>query len=110
MNGQDVSSTIETVNSTSRIGNNFFLNRTGENTIRLVFFKGKSYILTVTKRQDILDFVLNLEESLKGRIRGLFGNFDDDDTNDLISPNGVTLSVNASDTMIHDFGKSCKCI
>ena len=110
MNGQNVSSMIETVNSTSRVGNNFFLNRTGENSIRLVFFERISYMLTVTQRQDILDFVLNLEESLKGRVRGLFGNFDDDDTNDLIYPNGVSVSFNASDTMIHNFGLSCTLI
>ena len=109
VNGEDVSSSIETVNSTSLLEDAFLLTRIGENAVRIVLFRDRvSYVLTVTQRQDILDFVLNLEESLKGTTRGLFGNFNDDSTDDLIYPSGIRVPLNATDEMIHEFGQSCE--
>ena len=109
MNGEDVSDSIEAVNSSSLIGGVFLLTRIGENSVRILLFRDRvSYVLTVTRRQSILDFALNLEESLKGTTRGLFGNFNDDSTDDLIYPNGIRVPSNATDEMLHEFGQSCK--
>ena len=109
MNGEDISGSIETVNSTSLFGGAFLLTRIGENAVRILLFRDRvSYVLTVTQRQDILDFVLNLEESLRGTTRGLFGNFNDDSTDDLIYPNGIRVPLDATDEMLHEFGQSCE--
>ena len=68
------------------------------------------YVLTVTQRQNILDFVVNLEDSIMGTTEGLFGNFNGDNTDDFIMPNGVQIPSDASDQMLHDFGQSCECV
>ena len=67
-----------------------------------------AYVLTVTRREDILDFVINLEDSVRGNTRGLLGNFNGDSTDDFVMPNGIQVPVNASDQMLHDFGQSCE--
>jgi len=109
VNGEDVSSSIETVNSTSLLEDAFLLTRIGENAVRILLFRDRaSYVLTVTQRQHILDLVLNLEESLQGTTRGLFGNFNDDGTDDLIYPNGIRVPLSATNEMIHQFGQSCE--
>ena len=110
INGEDVSSEIAIVgNSTSR-GNNIYLNRTAENSIRMLLYRDQSvYAFTVTRREEILDFVINLDTSLMGETRGLFGNFNEDDKDDFIKPNGITLPFNASDELLHEFGQSCEC-
>lgn len=99
---------IETVGNTS-LQSNFYLNRTDENSVRVLLYKDRvSYILTVTRREDILDFVINLEESLRGKTTGLFGNFNGDNTDDFVMSNGVPIPSNATDDRIHDFGQSCE--
>ena len=56
--------------------------------------------------------MLQIEQSLpfefQGRIEGLFGNFNGDEMDDLIFRNGTQLDRNASDSLIHEFGQSCK--
>ena len=111
INSEDISTEIETVNSTTTGGGNaFYLIRTGPDTIRMLLYReGIAYLLTVTQREDILDFVINLDPSVMGHTRGLFGNFNGDGTDDFIRPNGIVVPSDASDQMLHDYGQSCKC-
>lgn len=74
----------------------------------LLYKDSIAYILTVALRGDILEFVINLEEPLRRNTRGLLGNFNGDDTDDLIMSDGRPLPSSASDTMIHEFGQSCQ--
>ena len=111
INGEDVSITIE--NGTATGGDNaFYLTRVGENTTRMLFYwEGLAYVFTVTQREDIIDFVLNLDTSLRGQTRGLFGNFNNDGTDDFIKPNGITVPYeDVTDQMLHEFGQSCELI
>lgn len=98
------------VGNSSVQGNNaFYLTRSGENSVRVLLYKDSiAYILSVAQRGDILDFVINLEEPLRGNTRGLLGNFNGDNTDDFTMPNGIPVPSNASDRTIHEFGQSCE--
>lgn len=74
----------------------------------LLYKDSIAYVFTVTQRGEILDFIINLDNSVMGNTRGLFGNFNGDDTDDFIQPNGIVLPSNASDEMLHDYGQTCK--
>ena len=111
INGEDVSSNIPNVNDTVVGDNNaFYVTRVGEKSIRMLFYwDNLAYVFTVMQRENIMDFILNLDISLKGETRGLFGNFNDDDTDDFIQPNGITVpSDGITDQMLHEFGQSCE--
>ena len=112
INGENASHEIEAVNSTSVQANNaFYLTRVEDNIVRVLLYTDTCvYVLTVTQRQNILDFVVNLEDSIMGTTRGLFGNFNGDSTDDFIMPNGIQILSDASDQMLHNFGQSCECL
>ena len=76
----------------------------------LLYKERLAYVFTVTRREDILDFVVNFDDSIRGETRGLFGNFNGNNTDDFIMPNGVRIPSDASDQMLHDFGQSCECL
>lgn len=108
INGEDISSQIQNVNDTTNEAS-FYVTRVANNSIRILFYKNPlAYVFTVSLRDNILEFVLNLDRSLNGSTRGLFGNFNSNDMDDFILPNGVTIQANASDEMLHDFGQACK--
>ena len=75
----------------------------------LLYMDGLTYVFTLTRREDILDFVVNFDDSIMGATRGLFGNFNGDNIDDFIMNNGVQIPSDASDQMLHDFGQSCEC-
>ena len=110
INGEDVSDEIEEVDATTNGSNNaIFMTRTGVDTVRMLLYKDQlAYVFTVTRRGEILDFIINLENSLRGETKGLFGNFNGDTTDDYIKPNGIQVSSDASDQMLHDYGQSCE--
>ncbi len=85
------------------------IERTDNFTIVTVFDAGFS-ITVNTAGQGLLDITgaIPRNQSLEGITRGLLGNNNEDETDDLIYPNGTAISSNSSDRIIHDFGQSCK--
>ena len=82
------------------------ITRTEANKITSSFFNGVS--VTVTLSTGILNFMAALPHEFMGSTRGLLGNFNQNDTDDLVYPNGTTLSTEAGDRMTHLFGQTCK--
>lgn len=76
------------------------------NRIESTFSNGIS--VTVTLLSGILNVVTILPQDFMGLTQGLLGNFNGNDTDDFIYPNGTMLNNNASDRMIHNFGMTCK--
>ena len=112
INGENVSREIETVNNNTSVQaiNPFYLTRVGDNVVRILLNTDTgAYVLTVIQRRNILDFVVNLEDSIMGTVKGLFGNFNGDNMDDFIMNNGIQISPDGSDQMLHDFGQSCEC-
>ena len=81
--------------------------RTSEmNRIESTFSNGIS--VSVTLLSGILNAVAVLPEEFMGLTQGLLGNFNGNVTDDFIYPNGTMLDNDASDSMIYDFGLTCK--
>ena len=76
------------------------------NRIESTFSNGIS--VTVTLLSGLLNVVAVLPQNFMGLTQGLLGNFNGNNTDDFIYPNGTQLDNDASDRMIHDFGLSCK--
>lgn len=95
-------------NVTDTYTNNSFVSfeRVGQTSILSTFSNGVS--ITVSLSLGILTSVVTLPMDLQNKVSGLLGNFNDDSTDDLIYPNGTSLSSGASDMMIHYFGQACK--
>lgn len=109
LDGEDISANLTEVNSSvSRMGD-VLIERSDNNTVLTSFDSGFSARVQSTA-QNIPDLTLSLprNSSLEGQIRGLLGNGNGNDTDDLIFQNGTTISTNSSDRMIHEFGQSCK--
>ena len=75
------------------------------NRIESTFSNGIS--VTVTLLSGLLNVVAVLPQDFMGLSQGLLGNFNGNDTDDFIYPNGTTLDNDASDRMIHSFGLTC---
>lgn len=82
------------------------ITRTGANKITSSFYNGVS--VTVTLSTGILNFMAALPHEFMGNTKGLLGNFNQNDTDDLVYPNGTVLSTGAGDRMTHLFGQTCK--
>ena len=48
-----------------------------------------------------MSFLLQLDDSFRGSMRGLLGNFNGDTSDDLMSPNGVVISIYSNLSQIH---------
>ena len=75
------------------------------NRIESTFSNGIS--VTVTLLSGLLNVVAVLPQDFMGLSQGLLGNFNGNDTDDFIYPNGTVLDNDASDRMIHSFGLTC---
>ena len=75
------------------------------NRIESTFSNGIS--VTVTLLSGLLNVVAALPQDFMGLSQGLLGNFNGNDTDDFIYPNGTVLDNDASDRMIHSFGLTC---
>ncbi len=99
--------TGDVANINDSISNDYVdITRTEANKITSSFYNGVS--VTVTLSTGILNFMAALPHEFMGITRGLLGNFNQNDTDDLVYPNGSTLSTEAGDRMIHLFGQTCK--
>ena len=76
------------------------------NRIESTFSNGIS--ITVSLLSGLLDIVAVLPRNFMGLTQGLLGNFNGNNTDDFIYPNGTLLDNDASDSMIHGFGQTCK--
>lgn len=93
----------------SSIGSTITQNENSElnmNRIESTFSNGIS--VTVTLLSGLLNVVAVLPQDFMGLTQGLMGNFNGNNTDDFIYPNGTMLDNDASDRMIHDFGLTCK--
>ena len=107
LNGTRITTDIGNVNDS--ISNDYVdITRTEANKITSSFYNGVS--VTITMSTGILNFMAALPQEFMGNTRGLLGNFNQNDTDDLVYPNGTILSTEAGDRMIHLFGQTCKTV
>ena len=104
-NRNDITQNVTNVGSTF---NDLEVQVTRANTssVMTTFQNGVSVIVTATR--SILNIRMTLPQGFSSLTKGLMGNFNDDNTDDFVYFNGTMLSNNASDSMIHQFGQSCK--
>ena len=58
-----------------------------------------------------LEFTLTVPTSLKGKTKGLMGNYNDDSSDDFILPDGTVLASDRTDTerkIFENFGRQCE--
>ena len=104
-NGDDVSSEVTNINDTfSNV--DIEIIRIDNDELLSVFPAGPS--VTVRVAAGIPNFVLTLPQELRGMTRGLVGNYNGDDSDDFIYPNGTMLANDTTDRMIHQFGQTCE--
>ena len=107
LNGSFITSDVGDVNET--VSNAYVdISRSETNTITSSFYNGVS--VTITLSSGILSFVAALPHDFMGQTKGLLGNFNGNDTDDLIFPNETLLEAGSTDRMIHSFGQTCKVI
>lgn len=56
----------------------------------------------------ILEFSVELELKYQGLTKGLLGNFNGNNADDFIFPNGTTLPNNTSERELYEYGKTCR--
>ncbi len=106
LNSEDITTTIANVNDTNDNSSMVFFQRMTENSIQTSFSNGVGVVVSVSF--GLLSFVATSPAEFEGQSRGLLGNFNQNAVDDLTYPNGTVLSINASDSEIHDFGQTCK--
>lgn len=105
LNSTHITGDVGNVNDS--ISNDYVdITRTEANKITSSFNNGVS--VTVTLSTGILNFMAALPHEFMGNTKGLLGNFNQNDTDDLVYPNGTILSTEAGDRMTHLFGQTCK--
>ena len=53
-------------------------------------------------------YTLEVPSSFEGTTSGLLGNYNNDNSDEFVSRNGIMTSNSSSDREIHQFGQSCK--
>lgn len=100
LNGRNITNELDS-NSNTVVD----IQRTETNTIETSFSNGIS--VAVTLLSGILNVVTTLPQDIMTKTQGLLGNFNGNDTDDFIYPNGTILHNGARDRQIHYFGQSC---
>ena len=108
LNSSDITDTIATVNSTNFDSSIVSFERTEETSILSTF--SNDIGITVTESLGLLSFVVTAPEEFEGQAEGLLGNFNGDASDDYRFPDGRMISVNSTDSQIHEFGQSCKLV
>ena len=107
-NGSDVSANISNVNDTYSVADVWITREAIDSVVTVFLF---DITVTVTVAARLPNFVLTLPQSAQETTSGLLGNFNGDETDDFVYPDGMTtLPNNATDRMIHNFGQLCKFI
>ena len=105
-NGTDITSELLETNDTyTNNKTTVEVTRLAENSVEFVFENGIS--VTVNISVGILHYTIAIPETFRGETRGLLGNFNNNSTDDLKSPNG-TLYKADNEKEIFMFGESCK--
>ena len=105
LNGASVSDDVRNVNQSL---SNMMVDITRSETNRIVTSFNNGVSVTVTLSHGILSYVAALPPEFAGQTKGLLGNYNGNNTDDLIYPNETLLDTGASDRMIHEFGQTCK--
>ena len=105
LNGAIVSDEVRNVNQ-SLSDDYVEISRSETNKIEASFSNGVSVIVTLS--HGILSYVAALPQEFTGETKGLLGNYNGNDTDDLRFPNGSLLDTGASNRMIHEFGQTCE--
>ena len=105
LNSMDVSDDLTSVgdNITS---SSAFVEKSSNNSISVSFPSGVGITINVTA--GLLVYTLEVPPSLEGTTSGLLGNYNGDDSDEFAYRNGTMISNSSSDSMIHQFGQSCK--
>lgn len=104
-NGNDISGNLTNVNDTYT-DQAVEISRTSNDSITSAFSSDAS--VTIQVAAEIPNFVLALPQSFRGQTRGLLGNYNGQNSDEFVYRDGRMLQDNASDSMIHEFGQSCK--
>uniref|UniRef100_A0A2C9JE73 protein disulfide-isomerase n=1 Tax=Biomphalaria glabrata TaxID=6526 RepID=A0A2C9JE73_BIOGL len=104
-NGQDYSLRFRNSLNFSEVNKDIYL-RKDSITESLMISTADGVGLTVSLKNKILVYTLDVDEMYKSMTRGLLSNFNDDPSDDFIFPNSTKLSNNASDRQIYDYGQT----
>ncbi len=109
LKGSDITDNVSTIGEPYFSPNSdVFITRDSQNVIVCGFPIGIS--VTVTASSGMLSFVLGIPDDFRNITRGLMGNYNGIETDDLAYRNGTMLAQNSSDRLIHGMGQSCKCV
>ncbi|CAH1269006.1 MUC4 [Branchiostoma lanceolatum] len=85
------------------VGDNALVTQPANNSLLVVFFSGIT--VKATAKTGMLAVEFSSPSEFKGKIRGLLGKFDGDQSNDFETSNGTVLSVNSTERELYeDFG------
>lgn len=106
LDGQVVALDDSTPNQPTRtiIHNGATITVYSQTDVRVTFSSGYSFKFTYDIRNKYFDTIIMANGESKGKISGLLGKFDDDQSNDLSLPSGNIVIINASNEQLHDFG------
>lgn len=107
-NGDDIQSNLTSINDTYS-GDTVDITRTDNATISSAFSNGLAVTVSVSL-MSMLSIVVNVPVEYDSQTQGLMGNFNGNNTDDFIFPNGSMLDDGATDRMIHSFGQACESI
>ena len=82
------------------------LERITEDTVSVSFMSSIS--LEMSLREGTLTSLLKIPPEYNGTVTGLLGNFDGENTNDLMYRNGTIASDNIPDREKHILGQTCE--
>ena len=105
INGEDITANLSSVNDTY-MTMSVMLERIAEDTVSVSFMSSIS--LEMSLREGTLTSLLKIPPEYNGTVIGLLGNFDGDDTNDLMYRNGTIASDDIPDREKHILGQTCE--
>ena len=105
INGEDITANLSSVNDTY-MTMSVMLERIAEDTVSVSFMSSIS--LEMSLRQGTLTSLLKIPPEFIRTVTGLLGNFDGDDTNDLMYRNGTIASDDIPDREKHILGQTCE--